>query len=147
MSHSPAVFPALRDEANRVASRNSGGSGCIGQIKGTVKIQTVYGPGARPTQVSGYGRGTTPEDETAGNTSLGFHESCHRKDFLDYLTTKPLPTFSGKVGLTRKQYGQAVSAFGKAIEKYFADMNQESFRRTDEVGYKKSVYNAKGPRK
>jgi hypothetical protein len=48
--------------------------------------------------------------------------------------------------MTRKQYAQAVAAFGTAIDTYFKDMNQESFKRTDEVGYKKSTYNANGPR-
>src|SRR5262249_391877 len=95
------------------------------EIKATVKIQTVYGPGASPEQLSGSGRGTTPEDEKAGNTSLGFHESCHRKDYLDYLKTKALPAFGGKVGMTRTQYEQAVAAFSKAIAKYIADMIQD----------------------
>src|SRR2546423_8402941 len=33
------------------------------KIQGTVKIQTAYGPGAKPGDISGYGRGTTTEDE------------------------------------------------------------------------------------
>ena len=45
------------------------------EIKGTVKIQTSYNPSAKPADPSAYGRGTTPEDKKAGNTSLGFHES------------------------------------------------------------------------
>ncbi|QEL18401.1 hypothetical protein [Limnoglobus roseus] len=116
------------------------------QIKGNVKIQTVYGPNADATQTSGYGRGTTPDDEKAGNTTLGFHESCHRSDYLNYLRTKPFPTFTGRVGMTRVAYEKAVADFQKAIEKYFADMDKDSLQRTDEVGYKKSTYDVKGPR-
>ncbi|WP_020472016.1 hypothetical protein [Zavarzinella formosa] len=116
------------------------------QIKGNVKIQTIYGPNAKATDTSGYGRGTTPEDEAAGTTSLGFHESCHRDDYVNFLKLKPLPAFGGKPGQTKQQYAQAVTAFGNAIQKYFTDMDQDSFRKTDEVGYKSTEYDAKGPR-
>jgi hypothetical protein len=116
------------------------------EVKFVVKIQTVYGPDADATQTSAYGRGTTPADEKAGDISLGFHESCHRTDYLNYLRTKALPTFGGKIGMTRTQYEQSAAAFGRAMEKYFTDMGQDSERRTDEVGYKKSVYHANGPR-
>ncbi len=115
-------------------------------IKGTIKIQTIYGPSASPTQTSGYGRGTTPDDLKAGNTSLGFHESCHRSDYLNYLKTTALPAFGGKVGMSRQQYEQAAAAFAAAMNKYFADMKQDSLRRTDEVGYSMSTYKTKGPR-
>jgi hypothetical protein len=116
------------------------------EIKGTIKIQTVYGPDAKATMRSGYGRGTTTEDESAGNTSLGFHESCHRSDFLNYLKTTALPAFGGKVGMSRQLYDQSVATFAKAVAKYFTDMDQDSVRRTDEVGYTMSLYKAKGPR-
>jgi hypothetical protein len=116
------------------------------EIKGVVKIQTVYGPGATATQDSAYGRGTTTEDEAAGNTTLGFHESCHRADYLTYLKTKAMPTFGGKVGQTEQQYGAAITTLSNAIAKYFTDMDTDSFQRTDEVGYKSSTYDANGPR-
>ena len=116
------------------------------EIKGIVKILTVYGPNASATQDSAYGRGTTPPDESAGNITLGFHESCHRADFLTYLKTKALPVFGGKVGQTAQQYDLAIATFGTAVDKYFADMDKDSFLRTDEVGYKSSTYDANGPR-
>ena len=40
------------------------------EIKGTIQIKTVYKPDAKPTDISGYGRGTTPDDIKAGDTSL-----------------------------------------------------------------------------
>jgi len=113
------------------------------EIKTTIKIQTSYGPKAKPEHLSAYGKGTTPEDKRTGNTSLGFHEACHRNDFLKYLKIKPLPTFSGKTGITPQQYKRAAESFIKAVDKYFSDMNKYSERRTDEVGYKKSTYKAK----
>lgn len=116
------------------------------EIKGTIKIQTSYGPKANPAHRSAYGRGTTPEDEESGNTSLGFHESCHRSDYLSYLKSQAFPTFGGKVGMTERQYKQAANSFVKSMEKYFEEMNKNSDRRTDEVGYKKSMYKTKGPR-
>jgi hypothetical protein len=116
------------------------------EIKGTIKIQTVYGPSADATKVSGYGRGTTKADMDSGDTSLGFHESCHRGDYLNFLQTKALPTFGGKAGMTRQLYDQAVTAFKAAMAKYFADMKQDSIVKTDEVGYTMSTYKANGPR-
>jgi hypothetical protein len=116
------------------------------EVKGVVKIQTVYGPDASATKDSAYGRGTTTPDEAAGNTTLGFHESCHRADFMSYLRTKPLPTFGGKVGQTEQQYSAAITTLSNAFAKYFTDMDSDSFQRTDEVGYKYSTYDTKGPR-
>ena len=116
------------------------------QIKRNVRIQTTYGPKAKPEDVSAYGRGTTMEDEKAGNTSLGFHEACHREDFIDYLKTKTLPTFKGRVGMSEQQYLHAQNQFSNAINNYFQEMDKYSYQRTDEVGYKKSVYEAKGER-
>jgi hypothetical protein len=116
------------------------------QIKGIVRIQTAYSPKADPADRSAYGRGTTPEDERTGNTSLGFHESCHRNDYVKYLKANTFPTFSGKVGMTEQQYKQAQTTFVNSMSAYFKKMEEYSLRQTDEVGYKKSTFKAKGPR-
>lgn len=105
------------------------------ELKGTIPIQTVYGPSAKPTDRSLYGRGTTATDIANKDTSLGFHESCHREDYLDYLQNHPLPRFTGKVGQTVAEFEKASRAFEKAFKKYWKDMDDYSFRRTDEVGY------------
>lgn len=115
------------------------------EIKANIKIQTSYGPKAKPKHLSAYGKGTTPEDKRTGNTSLGYHEACHRNDYLKYLKIKPLPTFSGKVGMTLQQYKRAEESFIKAVDKYFSDMDKYSKRKTDEVGHKMSTYKAKNP--
>jgi hypothetical protein len=116
------------------------------QIKGTIVIQTVYGPGASPTDPSAYGRGTTPEDEEAGHVSLGFHESCHRADYLRFLRTQPLPAFRGKVGMSRADYEEAAAEFDRKMKEFFKRLERDSFNRTDEVGYKKSAFDRNGPR-
>ena len=114
------------------------------KIKGIFKIQTAYSLKAKPTDTSEYGRGTTSGDENVGNTSLGFHEACHRDDYLRYLKNNSLPTFGGRVGMTEQQYNQAVQSFNTAITKWSTNMDSGS---TDEVGYKKSTYDIKGQRK
>jgi len=116
------------------------------EIKGLVRIQTVYGSKSKPTDRSGYGRGTTAADEAAGNTSLGFHESCHRQDYLDYLAGHALPKYTGAAGMTAAEFDDAANSFVTAVDEYFADMERYSVDNTDEVGYKKSIHKAKGPR-
>ena len=81
------------------------------EIKGLVRIQTVYGSKSKATDRSGYGRGTTAADEAAGNTSLGFHESCHRQDYLDYLAGHALPEYTGAAGMTAAEFDEAASSF------------------------------------
>lgn len=137
----PAARTVLKD-GNETVTRLTGRA----EIKGLVRIQTVYGSKSKPTDRSGYGRGTTAADEAAGNTSLGFHESCHRQDFLDYLTDHPLPAFTGAPGMTAAEFQEVQSSFLTAVDDYFADMDRYSHDNTDEVGYKKSIFKAKGPR-
>jgi len=117
------------------------------ELKGKITIQTAYGPGAKATDLSGYGRGTTPEDEKNGDVTLGFHESCHREDFLEYLRTHPFPEFSPRVGMLVVQYQAADRKFQSEFRKYPQDINDYSAKRTDEVGYKESQYDKYGPRK
>jgi len=118
----------------------------LARLHFTTEIQTFYGPGVDPSADSMYGRGTTLADEESGNTSLGFHEFCHRKDFIDYLKKTPLPVFGGKVGMAVKDFGEAGDAWAVAIAAYLAEMEKHTVRQTDEVGYKKSVYDSNGPR-
>ena len=115
-------------------------------LKGTIKIQTVYGPTASEDQRSAYGRGTTADDETAGNTSLGFHESCHRADYLAYLKNNPLPRFTGRIGMSVTAYQHTADLFKQSLQRYFDEMKKDSIRRTDEVGYPLSDYRRYGPR-
>jgi hypothetical protein len=100
----------------------------------TWTIQTIYGPNGKATLRSGYGRGTTPDDKASGNTSLGFHESCHREDFLNYLKAHPSPTtFRGKVGMTVSDFKKAQSEFIAAVDTYRAAM-EKGLRDPDRRG-------------
>lgn len=116
------------------------------KVQGTVKIQTAYGPNAKATDISGYGRGTTTEDEKSGNVTLGFHESCHRADFLEYLKNNSLPEFAGEVGMAVGEFTAAGRKFQKEWTDFWANGETFSQNRTDEVGYKLSEYERLGPR-
>jgi hypothetical protein len=113
----------------------------------TCVIKTVYGPKAKPEQPSAYGRGTTTSDEAAGDTTLGFHESCHRADLLEFFQKQPLPTYRGRVGMSEAEFNGANRTFAKEFAAYFDKMRKFSDNRTDEVGYKWSEYKKNGPRK
>jgi len=116
------------------------------KIQGTVIIQTAYGPRAKASDLSGYGRGTTTDDEKAGNVTLGFHESCHQVDFLEYLKDNALPEFGGEVGMSPGEFTAAGRKFQQDFNDYWTAGETFSENRTDEVGYKLSEYEKLGPR-
>jgi hypothetical protein len=112
----------------------------------TATIQTRYAPGVSPSAKSGYGRGTTDDDKKKGNTSVGFHESCHRQDYLDYLKAHPLPKFTGKVGMTVDEWQKAVDDYNQAVSDYEDAAAEYSRLQTDEVGNPtKSQFDGKSP--
>jgi len=132
---------------------------------GTLIIQTKYPAGLKSTDRSAYGRGTGPDVQN-GNVSLGFHESCHRSDFLAYVdrsltaaaggtpdpyvlpesqppvtikwTYVKFPTFGGKLGQTVTEFQHASNSFKQAIRRWNDDMGKFSDRCTDEFGTAKS---------
>jgi hypothetical protein len=99
-----------------------------------VAIQTLYSPGSRSTDISGYGRGTTDDDKKAGNVTVGFHESCHRADYFQFVKDNALPVFVGKIGMTVAQYKAAASAYLDALKAYRNKVKKYTQDRTDEVG-------------
>lgn len=101
-------------------------------ITGT--ISTKYGKGSAPNDLSAYGRGTTKADKAAGNVTLGFHESCHRQDFLTYLANNPMPTFTGKVGMSATDFDAAGVKYLAAVDAYHSALLAKSEADTDEVG-------------
>jgi hypothetical protein len=112
------------------------------EFTGPITIQTVYGPGVSKHQPSLYGRGTTERDREDGNTTLGFHEHCHRCDFVEYLLTNPLPEVDIHPGMTVRQYEILQQNFADKFNAYVAAMADHSLQQTDEVGRKKSKYDA-----
>lgn len=95
-----------------------------------ITIWTDYGPGTNSGISSGYGRGTTVEDKRLGNTTLGYHERSHSRDFLSFMANTVAPTFSGTVGMTVTQFSAAVTAYRNAL----ARMVRASELATDCVG-------------
>ena len=107
----------------------------------TVTIQTIYAAGARPDDLSCYGRSTTDDDVRNRDITLGFHESCHRNDYVAYLGEHRLPDPPKlAIGMTVADYEKATAAFGKELKAYFKAMDAESVANTDEVGHCKSTW-------
>lgn len=137
---------------------------------GTLIIQTNYPEGLKRSDRSAYGRGTGP-DVPNGNVSLGFHESCHRRDYLAYLErsltaaaggtpeayvlpdSQPpvtinwkylkFPAFNGKVGQTIAEFQHATNIFKHAIKSWNDDMGRFSDRCTDQFGAAKSKHRSR----
>jgi hypothetical protein len=99
-----------------------------------VSIQTVYGPKAKASDTSSYGRGTTAEDKKAGNTSLGFHEGMHGKTTLDYLKNKPLPEFGGAIGDSEADFKKARNKYKKKMKAAEVELQKLQFSKVDCVG-------------
>jgi hypothetical protein len=137
----PGTTPGVETDDKKRVTKILGPSPVI-----TATIQTRYGTSSSPDGKSAYGRGTTDDDKKKGNTSLGFHESCHRQDHLDYLKANPLPKFGGKVGMTEDEWNQAVDKYNQAVEDYAKKSDQNTLALTDEVGNPtKSQYDGKKP--
>ncbi|MFO0945589.1 MAG: hypothetical protein U1D30_06545 [Planctomycetota bacterium] len=103
-------------------------------IKGTVTIQVLYGANAKPTARAAYGRGTTPDDIKNGDVTVGFHESKHVADFINWFKTKDFPAFTGKKGMTETKFNEVGDAWEAAVLKYFEDAETDTKKKTDEVG-------------
>jgi hypothetical protein len=113
--------------------------------RGTITIQTLYAAGAKPKDGSCYGRGTTDADVASRDITLGFHESRHRQDYIDYLRTHPLPKPPSLVlGMKASDYEVTRKAFIDAVSAYQRDMKQVSVQNTDEVGHRLSARKASG---
>ena len=106
--------------------------------RGVVTLQTSYRTGARREDVSCYGRGTTEEDVRARNITLGFHEDCHLRDFLDYMYRHPLPPPPKmEIGMKASEYEQEKARFLKEAAAYWRAMEAYSNANTDQVGFTK----------
>lgn len=100
----------------------------------SVTIKTTYGPGASAADTSGYGRGTTAEDQAAGTTSLGFHEGRHGRDYLEFLRDNPYPVFRGSTQMTEADFKQAIANYQAETAAYSQRMTAFSTQQTDNVG-------------
>jgi Domain of unknown function (DUF4157) len=98
-----------------------------------VEIQTRYSKSRAETESgkAGYGRGTTSEDISAGNTNLRFHEGQHGLDALEFFKRNDPPKFTGAVGMTSEQFDKAFDAYQKDINAYSAAEQLFSIQRSD----------------
>jgi hypothetical protein len=139
--------------------------------KGSITIQTTFPANLSPTDTSAYGRGTGADLKT-GNGTLGFHESCHRNDYMAYIsksdelaitgrctpyslpdsspevtvqwTIAKFPRFHGDVGQTVAIFKAAMASFGHEFDKWNHDIAKFSAHCTDEFGHSKSAYKRGG---
>lgn len=112
-------------------------------IRGTYTIRTSYGRKAKPSDVSKYGRGTTAADKAKGDITLGFHESCHGKEYLDYVLNTPFPEFKGDIKMSASDLVDAVNGSEAEFQEFEDDLLALG-DLVDEVGYKKSKCFADG---
>jgi outer membrane biosynthesis protein TonB len=113
--------------------------GRISKLTGNVvirfSIKTVYKPGVSPSDPSGMGAGSDPKD---ADKTMEFHEGSHGLSALAFLQKNPLPTFSGKVGMTVGEYNKAKAAFKRAMAKYNATLQSTNKKEVDCIGKKAS---------
>jgi hypothetical protein len=113
--------------------------------KGTITIQTVYGPHANARDVSCYGRGTTTADIQNRDITLGFHEHCHQNDYENFLSAHPLPDPPRmEIGMPSTEYEQELARFQQEFDAYQPAMDVDSQTRTDEVGHTQTTADQTG---
>lgn len=108
----------------------------------SLTIQTTFGPGTSAAAPSGAGRGTTTADKAVGQTTLGFHEGEHGRDFINFLRTNPYPVFAGATGQTTAVFRGHAVAFASAVTRYILTMARLSELRSDCVGTTVDAANA-----
>jgi hypothetical protein len=128
------------DTSSRLAIVSSITKGA--KATGVLVIQTTYRKRGLEAEYSGYGRGTTADDIKAGNVTLGFHESCHRNDFINYLNTQKLPDFDGAPGMVGQDFNDDWRAFMDAFQALPKTMKAWSVELTDNVGKTKATWEA-----
>lgn len=119
--------------------------------KGTIEIKTKYktaktkdpeDPKKEVPTASGYscyGRGTKVNDRTAGNITLGFHESCHRADYAKDLNKDYLPVSPElNKDTTLQEFNDEKKRFLREVNEWRQAIIEDSDQNTDEVGHTKS---------
>ena len=94
-------------------------------------IKTTYPSESYPSGQSGYGRGTTAEDISAGQTAVKFHESRHGLDYLEFIKNNAPPKFKGSVGMSVKDFEKAEDDYQKDTKDYSDKISEYSILKTD----------------
>jgi hypothetical protein len=103
----------------------------------TIKIVygTVGGVRVKPEEEASWGRGTTAGDAAAKDITVGFHESCHRDDYIAHLKANlPIQSAGFRVGMSVADFDAEVDRIGAAIDSWFKDAETASRAKTDETG-------------
>jgi hypothetical protein len=119
-------------------------------VTGSLTIQVVYGTvgniRVEPREEAAWGRGTTSADAAAKNITVGFHESCHRDDFIAYLKANaPVVTASFRAGMTYAEYLAEQDRILKAIDAWTLAAQAATRAKTDETGYTMTAYKKDHP--
>lgn len=126
--------------ATYVHDKGTGKVLSVNVVPWKVTIQTCYGTGDADADAA-YGRGTTEDDVKAGRVTLGFHESCHRDDFIAYLQQHTPPAFADMVGKSKGDADNEITRYKAACKAYFEAARKHSEQVTDETGKpKRSEY-------
>jgi hypothetical protein len=96
-------------------------------------IRTKYS--LNPDLTSGYGKGTTDADKADGTTTLRVHEGQHGTDYINFLSSKPLP-----VNLTSGVNGNLTELQFKSILKYTTEITKASCETTDQIGFSQDEF-------
>lgn len=115
------------------------------KITGTLTIQVVYGTvgiqRVEPKEEAAWGRGTTAADAAAKNITVGFHESCHRDDYIAYLTANlPIQSANFRVGMTYAEFEAELERITKAVDAWTLAAETASRAKTDETGITMTAY-------
>jgi hypothetical protein len=105
----------------------------------TLTIRTVYRRRGTTGITSGYGRGTTSEDVAGGaveprSLTLGFHEGNHGLDAIEFVTSNPVPTFTGTAGMTETEWDAAGDSYDAEMTAYNDKLQKFQTRHGDCVG-------------
>ncbi|HEX3477065.1 MAG TPA: FG-GAP-like repeat-containing protein [Kofleriaceae bacterium] len=100
----------------------------------SVRVQTHYAQSANKDGKSAYGRGTTPDDIAAKNTSLRFHEGQHGVTAQQFVREHPVPQFGGRIGMTESEIQKAGKEYDRAMDEYFDSLDKFSRQQVDCVG-------------
>ncbi len=102
----------------------------------TYEIQTRYAPGVDPSDISGYGVGTRPED-TGEQKTLRFHEGSHGTVFIREVQANigahKYPAWKGRLGQTRKVFEDHLAAYRAGITDFRAVLANAVETSTQEV--------------
>jgi hypothetical protein len=105
----------------------------VNPTKLEVEIRTKYSDS--PDVTSGYGKGTTEADIQNKTTTLRVHEGQHGTDYIDFLTSTPLPVSlqNGINGeLTRKEFDKILA--------YIKKITEGSCEATDQSGFSQDEF-------